>query len=181
MRREDVFTDAPRLRPEDPFLRAQMRIWNKWVDEYFCWCVSTIGWERRVSRMARQYADEEFEAYVKRIPLYEQRVKWRRAREGFPEDILDEEMRKIAFSVKKLEARLAESPWLAGPEYTLADICNYAIAHGMEQGFAELVNGKATPHLVDWIHRIGERPAAKRMFAETPRDELERRPGKADD
>ena len=165
---EDVFPDAPPLRPADPYLAAQMRIWTKWVDEYFCWCVSTIGWHRRVGVMARAYSDEAFEAYVKRIPIYEQQVKWRRAREGFPQDLLDEEMRKIAFSVKKLEARLRESVWLAGPDYTLADICNFAIANGMENNYAELVNDKDTPHLIDWIKRINDRPACRTMFEKAP-------------
>ncbi len=77
-------------------------------------------------------------------------------------------MRKIGVSVRKLEARLAESPWLAGPDYTLADICNFAIANGMQRMFAELVNEEATPHLLDWIQRINDRPAATAMFAETP-------------
>jgi glutathione S-transferase len=169
---EDVFPDANPLRPADPYLRAQMRVWTKWVDEYFCWCVSTIGWQRMVSRMTAQYSEEAFEAYVDRIPLYEQQVKWRRARHGFPQDLIDEEMRKIAYSVKKLEARLAQSLWLAGPEYTLADICNFAIANGMQRGYADLVNDKATPHLVDWIERINARPAAKKMFAEARREEM---------
>jgi len=67
---DDVFPDYP-LRPADPYARAQMRIWTKWVDEYFCWCVSTIGWERMVSRMARAVSDEEFDRLVERIPLKE--------------------------------------------------------------------------------------------------------------
>lgn len=163
---EDEFPDQTPLRPADSYGRAQMRIWTKWVDEYFCWCVSTIGWERMVKGMARQYSDEEFERYVARIPIYEQQVKWRNARNGFPQDVLDEEMRKVAFSVKKLEGRLSQSKWLAGDQYTLADICNFAIANGMQNGFAELVNQKDTPHLMEWIARINERPAAKKMFAE---------------
>ena len=165
---EDVFTDYPSLRPADPYLRAQMRIWTKWVDEYFCWCVSTLGWHRRIGPLARTLSDAEFEAHLEKIPIYEQQVKWRRAREGFPQEMLDEEMRKIEVSVRKLEARLAESEWLAGPQYSLADICNFAIANGMQRMFAELVNEEATPHLLDWIQRINDRPAAKTMFAETP-------------
>ena len=165
---EDAHPTAVSLRPDDPYDRAQMRVWTKWVDEYFCWCVSTIGWQRMVSKMVEKYSDEEFEAHVERIPIYEQQVKWRRARDGFPKELLDEEMRKIAFSVKKLEARLGESPWLAGPDYTLADICNFAIAGGMERMFSELVNEADTPHLLDWIRRVNDRPAAKKMFAETP-------------
>ncbi len=165
---EDEFPTEPPLRPVDSFGRAQMRIWTKWVDEYFCWCVSTIGWERMVKGMARKLGDEEFEKAVERIPLYEQRVKWRRAREGFPQEILDEEMRKVAYSIKKLEARLAVSPWLAGEQYTLADICNFAIANGMERGFAELVNEKDSPHIMAWVRKINERPACKQMFARQP-------------
>jgi glutathione S-transferase len=172
---EDEFPTDPPLRPVDSYGRAQMRIWTKWVDEYFCWCVSTIGWERMIKGMARQLGDEEFEKAVERIPLHEQRVKWRRAREGFPKEILDEEMRKIGFSVKKLEARLAASPWLAGNQYTLADICNFAIANGMERGFAELVNDKDTPHLMAWTAKINERPACKLMFSRQPSEWAQRR------
>lgn len=172
---EDEFPTAPPLRPADSFGRAQMRIWTKWVDEYFCWCVSTIGWERMVKGMARKLSDAEFEQAVERIPLHEQRVKWRRAREGFPQEMLDEEMRKIAYSVKKLETRLASSPWLAGDQYTLADICNFAIANGMQFGFAALVNEKDTPHLMAWIRTINERPACKLMFSRQPSEWAERR------
>ncbi len=172
---EDEFPGEPSLRPADSYGRAQMRVWTKWVDEYFCWCVSTIGWHRMVGGMVRNLGDEEFEKMVERIPLKEQQVKWRRAREGFAKEILDEEMRKIAYSVKKLEARLALSPWLAGDQYTLADICNFAIANGMENGFADLVNEADTPHLVAWIRRINARPACRQMFAKQPSEWADRR------
>lgn len=165
---EDEFPDQNPLRPADNFERAQMRIWTKWVDEYFCWCVSTIGWHRMVGNMVKPLSDEEFEAMVDKVPIHEQKVKWRRAREGFPQDLLDEEMRKIGHSVKKLEARLKESKWLACDQYTLADICNFAIANGMQNGFPEFVNEKDTPAILDWLGRINDRPAAKKMFANQP-------------
>jgi len=169
---EDVFPEANPLRPGDPFLRAQMRVWTKWVDEYFCWCVSTIGWERMVSTMARALSEEEFEEKVKRIPIPEQQTKWRNARKGFPKEVLAEEMRKIGVSVRKLEARLSQSKWLVDDQYTLADICNFAIANGMDKGFPDLVNEKDTPGIMDWLRRINDRPACKKMFAEVPRERL---------
>ena len=149
-----------------------MRVWTKWVDEYFCWCVSTIGWHRGVSHMAKALSDEEFEEHLKKIPIPEQQVKWRRAREGFPQDLLDEEMRKIAVSVRRLDDHLREHEWLAGGMYTLADICNFAIANGMQHGFADLVNEADTPGLVRWIAQINQRPAVQRMFAEVPMERL---------
>ena len=169
---EDEYPTEVKLRPDDSYGRARMRVWTKWVDEYFCWCVSTIGWERMVSGMARAIGDEEFEEKIKRIPIPEQQTKWRNARNGFPQTVLDEEMRKIGVSVRKLEARLGESEWLAGDMYTLADICNFAIANGMQFGFADLVNEADTPNLVRWIARINARPATKRMFAEVPMERL---------
>jgi len=165
---EDVFPDATPLRPRDPYQRAQMRVWTKFVDEYFCWCVSTIGWERRIGPMARKISDDEFEKLVERVPLHEQKVKWRQARKGFDPKILDEEMRKVRYSVDKLEARLAQGRWLAGDDYTLADICNFAIAQNMDTGFPEIVNARATPGVMDWLGRIRERPACRTMYANAP-------------
>jgi glutathione S-transferase len=177
---EDAFPDAPvKLRPSDPVKIAEMRVWTKWVDEYFCWCVSTIGWERMIGPMARQLSDEEFEEKLKRIPVVEQQQKWRNARAGFPKDVLEDEMRKIRFSVERLEKRLSESKWLAGDEFTLADVCNFSIANGMQFGFSDVVNKDATPHLVEWIERINDRLAVKEMFARSPTEMPARGPAKA--
>lgn len=167
---EDAFPDAPPLRSKDPYDIAMMRIWTKWVDEYFCWCVSTIGWERMIGPMARALSDEAFEEKVKAIPIPEQQVKWRNARAGFPKAVLDEEMRKVAVSVRRLEERLRDHEWLTDWGYSLADVCNFAIANGMQHGFADLVNDKDTPGLVAWIARINARPAAQAMFASSKRE-----------
>jgi glutathione S-transferase len=167
---EDEHPTAVKLRPDTSWGKAEMRVWTKWVDEYFCWCVSTIGWSRMVSKMVADLTDEEFEEKVKNIPIPEQQVKWRRARNGFPQDLLDEEMRKIGVSVRRLDDHLRDNEWLVPGQFTLADICNFAIANGMQYGFAELVNKEDTPGLLRWIEQINERPAAKKMFAEVPRE-----------
>lgn len=169
---EDEYPTEVKLRPDTSYGRAQMRVWTKWVDEYFCWCVSTIGWHRYVGNMVKGLSDEEFEEKVKAIPVVEQQVKWRRAREGFPQEMLDEEMRKIGYSVERLEAHLSEHEWLVPGQYTLADICNFAIANGMQVGFAELVNKEKTPGLVRWIEQIKARPAVKQMYAEVELEQL---------
>ena len=169
---EDAHPTEVKLRPDDHFDRAQMRVWTKWVDEYFCWCVSTIGWHRGIAPIAQKLSDEEFEAHLKTIPIPEQQVKWRRAREGFPQDLLDDEMRKIGVSVRRLDDHLRDNEWLAGGMYSLADICNFAIAGGMQFGFPELVNENDTPGLMRWIAQVGERPAVKQMYTDVPMEKL---------
>ena len=169
---EDAYPTAVKLRPDDLADRADMRVWTKWVDEYFCWCVSTIGWHRGIGPMARALSDEEFEEHLKKVPIPEQQVKWRRARDGFPQDLLDEEMRKIAVSVRRLDDRLKGNEWLAGGMYTLADICNYSIAGGMQFAFPDLVNEADTPGLLRWINQIAARPAVQKMYTEVPMEKL---------
>jgi glutathione S-transferase len=161
---EDVFPDQNPLRPRDPAQLAEMRVWTKWVDEYFCWCVSTIGWQRLIGPMTKSLSDEEFEEKVKRIPVPEQQVKWRTARNGFPQEVIDEEMRKIRVSVARLEETLSRQDYLVGNQFTLADVCNFAIANGMTKGYDEIVNETATPGLLAWIRRINDRPGCKAMF-----------------
>jgi glutathione S-transferase len=156
-----IYPNQVPLRPRDEYWRAQMRIWTKFVDEYFCWCVSTLGWEYFVSRMVRDMPEDEFEAHVARVPLQEQKVKWRNARNGFDPKVLDEERRKVAVSVKKLEADLSQRKWLAGDDYSLADICTYAIAMSVPRMMPEVMNDKDTPHAMNWLNRIIERWRAR--------------------
>ena len=178
---EDVFPDAgASLRPADPFKRAEMRVWTKWVDEYFCWCVSTIGWAFGIKDIAQKMTDAEFEEHLKNVPIPEQKVKWRRAREGFPQEMLDEEYRKVGVSVQRLEATLSKQDYLVDSGYSLADICNFAIANGLQRpgGFFEgYVSEQKTPGLVAWLARINERPAIKAMFAKSQREALLKRVG----
>jgi glutathione S-transferase len=173
---EDVFPDQNPLRPADPYMRAQMRIWTKWVDEYFCWCVSTIGWAFGIKAIAQKMSDAEFEEHIsKNVPVPEQQLKWRRARNGFPQEMLDEEFRKVRVSVQKLEETLSKQDYLLESGYSLADICNFAIANGLDRPggyFSEFVNEKDTPALIAWTQRIKARPAIARMFAEAKREEL---------
>ncbi len=70
--------------------------------------------------------------------------------------------------MRKLDDHLRDNEWLVPGMYTLADICNFAIANGMQYGFAEFVNKDDTPGLLRWIEQINERPAAQKMFAEVP-------------
>ena len=93
-----------------------------------------------IGPMARSISDDEFEEKMKRVSIPEQVTKWRNARAGFPQEVLDEEMRKVRVSIARLEARLGESPWLAGPDYTLADICNFAIARRSLSAAADVTN-----------------------------------------
>jgi glutathione S-transferase len=158
---EDVFPDVP-LRPRDPVGAARMRYWNKFVDEHVMNHVSMHGWHRMVGIIARSVESGQFEQLVERIPLPDQRKKWLDARSGFSESDLANASAKIEYAVDKVEAQLALTAWLAGEDYTLADI-NFYCHCGMmvERMFPEMMIAERAPRLVAWRERMTARPAVR--------------------
>ncbi|MGA8205031.1 MAG: glutathione S-transferase family protein [Woeseiaceae bacterium] len=162
---EDVYPE-PRLRPEDPVARAHMRYWTKFVDEYFCPALSVLGWQAIIKGMVEHLSEQEFEAKIARIPLQEQRDKWRiAAKQAFPKDQLDDCSRRVDVSVARIEAALEKSPWVAGPDYTLADIACFAMMAGMPVFQPKIMNRENAPRCMDWHARMLGRPAVKATLA----------------
>jgi glutathione S-transferase len=163
---EDAFPDLPRLRPGDALGKARMRFWNKFVDEHVMSYVSMHGWHRMVGVIARNVESGEFEKLMQRIPLHEQREKWRAARSGFGEAELANATRKIEVAVDKVEAQLKDTPYLVGSTFTLADVnffshCGYAL----KRMFPEIGQEKRCPRLLEWEERVRTRPAVARALA----------------
>lgn len=163
---EDAFPDSPPLRPNTPAGNARMRYWNKFIDEHVMNFVSMHGWHRMVGVIARGIDTGDFAKLVERIPLHEQREKWKTARSGFSEADLANATRKIEVAVDKVEAQLGESEWLAGDTYTLADINFYAHCGMMvERMFPDLAIASRAPRLVAWRDRMTARPGVAASLA----------------
>jgi glutathione S-transferase len=162
------------LRPRDPVGAARMRYWNKFVDEHVMNHVSMHGWHRMVGVIARNIEDGTFEELLSHIPLPDQRKKWATARSGFSEADLQNASEKIDYALAKVEKQLAETPWLAGETYTLADINFYSHCGMMvERMFPEKEVAVNYPRLVDWRERVTARPAV----AEALKSEDRTQPG----
>jgi glutathione S-transferase len=162
---EDVFPEVP-LRPRDPVGAARMRYWNKFCDEQVMNYVSMHGWHRMVGIIARSVESGEFERLMERIPLPDQRIKWRTARSGFSEKDLAYATDKILYAVDKVEKQLGATAWIAGNDYTLADINFFSMCGvSVERMFPEMELGKRCPRVAAWIEKMRTRPAVKRALA----------------
>jgi glutathione S-transferase len=163
---EDAFPDTPALRPADPIGKARMRFWNKFVDEHVMNYVSMHGWHRMVGIIARSIEAGEFEKLLERIPLYEQREKWKTARSGFSAADLANATRKIEVAVDKVEQQLSRTPYLAGEQFTLADINFFAMCGvGLQRMFPEMKVEVRAPRLMDWLARVRTRPGVQAALA----------------
>ena len=59
-----------------------------------------------------------------------------------------------------MELQLAKTPFLAGQQYTVADIALYAYTHAAGDGGIEL---SAYPHLQEWLQRVAAQPGHVQM------------------
>jgi len=162
---EDVFPQVP-LRPADFYLRQRMRVISKWTDEVLMPSVSMLGWHTRFHPFAKSLLEDEFQRRVARIPLKEMRDKWETTRKGsFTEEQLNESRRRIRWMLAKMEEILVKSPWLAGGEYSLADVNTYPMVEGVTRLYKEFWTDKNAPRCIEWVARINDRPAVKEAFA----------------
>jgi glutathione S-transferase len=162
---DDVFPERP-LRCADPFERAKMRVWTKFIDEYALPALSVIGWHLMVRQVAKSVEKNEFEKLMARVPLKEQQDKWRTvAGESFPESQLEDCRRKLRVSVARFEKSLSEGPWLAGSTYSLADVNAYTLAAAFPRMVPDAVTQESAPRLLEWLARMNERPAVKAALA----------------
>ena len=156
---EDVFPEQP-LRPADPWLRAEMRVLTKYVDEYFCPALTVIG-AHGATPFASKIDKGEMAARLANMPNEEVRRKWATVSEtGYSDEELADARRRLGNCIAKLEGLLASgSPWLLGDEFTLADIKWYSMTPALPRVMPDACNPDATPAIAGWLERMATRPA----------------------
>jgi glutathione S-transferase/GST-like protein len=162
----DATFAGPPLRPDDPFERWRMRWWCRFFDQFVGPSISMFGWSFFVGPAVRQRDPEELKARIERIPLKERRVAWSKAIYGtFAPEEMEESGRRIALGVQQLEAALSERPWVAGKTFSIADIAGFNMFAGLPVMNPQVANDTATPHLLEWLRKINERPATRQIYA----------------
>jgi GST-like protein len=171
----DATFAGPALRPSDPFERWRMRWWCRFFDQFVGPSISMFGWSFFVGPATRGRDPEELRARIERIPLKERRIAWSKAIYGtFSPEEMTESGRRIAVGAVQVEGALAERPWLAGASYSIADIVGFNMLAGLPVMNAQVANDAKTPHLMEWLRKIYERPAVRQAL-ELGRTELVRR------
>ncbi|MGI4881002.1 MAG: glutathione S-transferase family protein [Janthinobacterium lividum] len=156
---------GPRLVPDDPLARYRMRDWCRRTDLAAA-ALSVIGWHNFMGPMVRQKPPEELERLIARIPTKERRIFWATAAKAtFTEQQLADARAKVGAWAATMDRRLAESAYLAGPDYSLADLVAFANFYALTSTVPEYANRATTPHLLDWLGRIYARPATMATFA----------------
>lgn len=156
---DDAYPE-PSLRPADPKARARMRLWTKQLDEGVHAATGTIsGCIAFRHQMLEGRTEEEARAYIDLIP-----EPARRARShdvvfnGIQSELFPPAIMRFENLFSAMEKTLADSPWLAGDSYSLADIAYtpYLTRYDHLQ-LLGVVDDR--PRLADWYERIKARPS----------------------
>ncbi len=155
---EDAYPQAPLL-PKLAAGRAAVRIWTKYVDDVPTEAVKIPSFMKNIRPQAVQMSDEELDAAVRMMPDKGKAARWRRAaREGYTDAEIRPSVDQLGDMLDRMESALASSPWLAGPDYTLADVDVAPFVHRLVQiDLAPMIAGR--PHVAGWYARVAARPA----------------------
>lgn len=155
---EDVFPE-PSLRPADPYLRAQMRLWTKLPDEGMHAQSRTLAICVYVRQLYAAAGAEAVEAYYAAMPEAERRRNDRiNIEHGLDSPLLVEAVAYFKKIFHEIDAALANNPWLAGETYSLADISmGVYVTRLIGLGMAPLWGDLG--QLNDWHERFKARPS----------------------
>ena len=159
----DEVVEGPRLTPDDPLQRWKMRWWMRFIDEYLMPCLAMQAGSAAGGRM--QMSEDEKDAAVARIPLPERARVWRLILDrGVSEEELQESRRRVSSAIETFERALGESDYLAGTEFSLADLDAMTTLHSWPL-MREDVSAEKTPNLWAWFRRCHARQGMKDTFA----------------
>jgi glutathione S-transferase len=163
---EDAFPERP-LRPADAKGRARVAMWNRFVDDVPTMAIKKPSYQKNLRPMLRTLSDAEIDDAVSRMPNPENARRWRdAARGGIPAEELAAAAADLRRMLDRMQETLACSQWLAGDDYSLADVNMAPFVHRLAS-FPEYDLDRDWPAVGVWYGRLKARPAfARASFAE---------------
>ncbi|MEO7855273.1 MAG: glutathione S-transferase family protein [Rubrivivax sp.] len=164
---DDIFAERP-MRPADLHERARMRTWRQYIDEVPTPSIRYPSFNAYFVPVWANLNDAEFAAYTERLPLRKHFYQ-KMGRTGFSKEEIDAALDRLNQSLQRMEASLADGPWLVGEQFTLADVSIMPTVVRMEDlGLAPLWADK--PRVADWYRRLKARPAFAVAYMPGSRD-----------
>lgn len=156
---DDTHPEPP-LRPDDAYRRAVMRNFIRWTDERALPNLLILNWSLVFQAQASQWTDAELAERLARVPTAQRREAWLRvARRPYTDVEKRAALDQLKAIVPKMEAMLADGPWLLGDRYTLADIAAVPFVARLAELDAQALSPDCAPAVADWWRRVQERPA----------------------
>lgn len=155
----DGLEDEPRLRPVDPWHAARMRLWTKQLDEGVHFATGVVSFCIAFREQFLIKTRQEIDAFLASLQSQERRDRLEVSLErGMEAPFFRPAARRLIKLIDDMDAALADSPWLAGDAYSLADIAMTPYVVRLDHlGFGFLLETRR--HVATWRERIAARPS----------------------
>lgn len=165
---DDAFPERP-LRPRDPYGRAMMRRWLKWLDDGtdgIHWAATVLSYGVSYRHQLIDLVGGDSQTHLERAlrqTMSPQSQGWTRdvVLSGMQAPSIRTALLRFDEVLGQIEAAVTRTGWLAGPDYSLADVAYAPYVTRLDvMHFDEM--WQARPGVRDWYERI----KARSSFAE---------------
>jgi glutathione S-transferase len=166
---DDAYPTPP-LMPSDPFLRSRRRYWARQIDdELHVPHIATISFIIAFNKAFRAQLDtqEKLDAYVAKIPMASHRATMSANFSSVGEDDrLQASLVAYDLFLDELELELEHYDWLAGDQFSLADIDVVPYIWRLHNlGLDFMWDDR--PRVAAWLSRVTQRPSFKAAVIDT--------------
>ncbi|MEE3000700.1 MAG: glutathione S-transferase family protein [Pseudomonadota bacterium] len=159
---EWVIPNSVKLIPDDHAARANMLYWTKWVDEELHPACGTITFMSSHRYTINKMSKEKVEEFLNNTPQLSLASDWKaRKRRYVEEGLADPDAHKAIvvheITLDKMETALNDNKYVAGDNFTLADIALIPYLNRLYM-LSMLGNWcKDKPNTLDWFNRMRTR------------------------
>ena len=154
----------PRLTPADVAQRAKMRAWMRYFEEVPTVAVRVPSFNMGFLPRYAGLDDERFRAEQSDIRPIRKHFYRRMGTQGFRRSDVEAALDQIDSTCARMDAALAEGPWLMGAQYSLADIVvTPSIDRMADLGYSGIWTEKY-PRVTAWYARMQARPAFQQAY-----------------
>ena len=159
---DEVFAQRP-IYPRAPAARARVRVWTKAVDEELHPACSAITYVVSHRHTILRNGLGSFDDFIKQGGTdghAARTLKWQWIQHGLAAPGAADKVRLYAGYLRKMEAALAAADWLAGREFSMADIAMTPYVNRLDVlAMDGLWKHGRLPRVEDWFARVKSRPS----------------------
>lgn len=163
---EEAFPETP-LMPDDLHARSVARLWMYDSEEVAHSGVAVASFNVRHRPRMAKFSHAELEAINARNPLPGKQAQFmNRMANGIAQADVDAAYARLDALLDKMEAALADGPWLLGGDYSLADVALAPYVNRIEVlERPEMLSEGMRPRLAGWWRAVQDRPAFAEAFS----------------
>lgn len=158
---------GPALMPSTPYGRYRVHAWGQIIALSVANAVAILGCARYLAPVLRSRSSPSLQAKLASIEPLERRLAWNAVLERSEAEAAEAARGQLAAPLRRIEAALSGAAWLAGSDYSIADIDAFAMLAPLPELAPELVSVEATPHIAAFLARMHARPAVRAALALT--------------